>query len=53
MVGVLTILAKSKVKKMFSEKSKRYLLFQNIISILGAFLIFSLGVIMFLGVYVR
>ncbi len=53
MVGVLTILAKSKVKKMFSEKSKRYLLFQNIVSILGAFLIFSLGVILFMGVYVR
>jgi len=53
MVGILTILAKSKVKKMFSEKSKRYLLFQNIVSILGAFLIFSLGVILFMGVYVR
>jgi ABC-type nickel/cobalt efflux system permease component RcnA len=50
-VGILTILAKSKVKKILSEKSKGYSLFQNIVSILGAFLIFALGSVLFLGVY--
>jgi len=53
MVGVLTILAKGKVKRMFSGKSKRYLLFQNIVSILGAFLILVLGIILLFGVYVK
>ncbi len=50
-VGILTILAKSKVKKILSEKSNGYSLFQNIVSVLGAFLIFMLGAILFLGVY--
>ena len=50
-VGILTILAKDKVRKVLLNKSKGYLLFQNIISITGAFLIFVLGSILFLGVY--
>jgi ABC-type nickel/cobalt efflux system permease component RcnA len=50
-VGIMTILAKNKVKKILSGGKRRYSLFQNTISILGAFLIFLLGAILFLGAY--
>jgi ABC-type nickel/cobalt efflux system permease component RcnA len=50
-VGILTILAKDRVKKIFSGNRKKYYLFKNVVSILGAFLIFVLGAVLFLGVY--
>jgi nickel/cobalt exporter len=51
-VGILTVFAKSKVKRMLFGKNKWYSLFQKTISILGAFLVFALGIILLLGLYV-
>lgn len=52
-VGILTIFAKDNIKKILSKKANLHSIFQKAISVLGAFFIFTLGVILLLGVYVR
>ncbi len=51
-VGVLTILAKDSFKRILLRKVKLNFILQKIFSFGGAFLIFALGAILLLGVYV-
>ncbi len=52
-VGIFTIFAKDNIKKILSKKGKLHSLFQKTTSALGAFFIFTLGVILLLSVYVK
>jgi nickel/cobalt exporter len=52
-VGILTILAKDSCKRILSKRSKLSFIIQKIFSFGGAFLIFALGVILLLGVYIK
>jgi len=52
-VGILTILAKDNVKRILSKRNKLYSLLQKIFSVSGAFLIFALGIILLLSIYLR
>jgi len=52
-VGILTILAKNNFKKILLKRSKLSFIIQRIFSFGGAFLIFFMGVILLLGVYLK
>jgi nickel/cobalt exporter len=52
-VGILTILTKDSLKRILSKRSKLSFTLQRFFSFGGAFLIFALGAILLLGVYVK
>jgi len=51
--GILTIFAKDNIKKILSKKDNLLSLFQRTVSVLGAFFIFTIGILLLLGVYVK
>lgn len=52
-VGIFTIIAKDNVKKILSKRNKLNIVTQRILSLGGAFMIFILGAILLLGVYIK
>ncbi len=52
-VGILTTIAKDNVKKILSKRNKPNIVIQRVLSLGGAFMIFVLGTILLLGVYIK
>ena len=50
-VGILTVYAKDKAKRILSKKTRLYSAFQKTISVSGALLVFALGIILLIGTY--
>lgn len=50
-VGILTVYAKDKAKRILPKKNRLYSVFQKTISVSGALLVFALGIILLIGTY--